>query len=146
MGTKHKGLYRPQKPYAKCSWHMTSDRVYRWRLLLEEFGPEIEYIKGINNTVAKTIVRLEYDHGNKTSCLGLHQCYCHVATFFNHHMHKHDNDDMYESCAGVHTQLCETPTRFATTGKSEEEIYPAIVSEIVANQCNNKTLNRIQGK
>jgi hypothetical protein len=32
---------------------MTSDRVYQWRLLLEEYGLEIVYIKGIHNTVAK---------------------------------------------------------------------------------------------
>ena len=38
----------------------TSDRVLRWRLLLEEFGPEIEYIKGIDNIVADAISRLEY--------------------------------------------------------------------------------------
>ncbi len=38
---------------------MTSDRVYRWRLLLEEYGPEIIYIKGIHNTVADAISRLE---------------------------------------------------------------------------------------
>jgi hypothetical protein len=40
---------------------MTLDRVYRWRLLLEEYGPKIAYIKGIHNTVADTISRLEYD-------------------------------------------------------------------------------------
>jgi hypothetical protein len=40
---------------------MTSDRVYRWRLLLEEYGPEFVYIKGIHNTVADTISQLEYD-------------------------------------------------------------------------------------
>ena len=39
---------------------LTSDRVYRWRLLLEEYGPEIVYIKGIHNTVADAISRLEY--------------------------------------------------------------------------------------
>jgi hypothetical protein len=33
--------------------------VYRWRLLLEEYGPEIIYIKGIHNTVADAISRLE---------------------------------------------------------------------------------------
>ena len=37
-----------------------SDRVYRWRLLLEEFAPEIVYIKGITNTVADAISRLDY--------------------------------------------------------------------------------------
>jgi hypothetical protein len=40
---------------------LTSDWVYRWRLLLEEYGPEIVYIKGIHNTVADAISRLEYD-------------------------------------------------------------------------------------
>ena len=30
---------------------MTSDRVYRWRLLIEEYGPKIMYIKGIDNTL-----------------------------------------------------------------------------------------------
>ncbi len=38
---------------------LTSDRVYRWRLLLEEFGPEIVHIKGIQNTVADAISRLD---------------------------------------------------------------------------------------
>jgi hypothetical protein len=40
---------------------MTSDRVYQWRLLLEEYGPNIVYIKGIRNTIADVISRLEYD-------------------------------------------------------------------------------------
>eukprot|EP00804_Cyclotella_cryptica_P011980 CCRYP_004452-RA/>CCRYP_004452-RA protein AED:0.26 eAED:0.42 QI:0/0/0/1/0/0/3/0/454 len=34
--------------------------VYRWRLLLEEYGPTIVYIKGIHNTVADAISRLDY--------------------------------------------------------------------------------------
>jgi hypothetical protein len=40
---------------------MTLDCVYRWRLLLEEYGPGIVYFKGIHNTVADAISRLEYD-------------------------------------------------------------------------------------
>jgi hypothetical protein len=40
---------------------MTSDRVYRWRLLLEKYGPKIVYIKGIHNIVVDAISRLEYD-------------------------------------------------------------------------------------
>eukprot|EP00804_Cyclotella_cryptica_P009745 CCRYP_011228-RA/>CCRYP_011228-RA protein AED:0.38 eAED:0.37 QI:0/0/0/0.5/0/0/2/0/226 len=34
---------------------LTSDHVHRWRLLLEEYGPKIVYIKGINNTVADAL-------------------------------------------------------------------------------------------
>jgi hypothetical protein len=40
---------------------LTLDRVYRWRLLLEEYGPEIVYIKCIHNTVADAVLWLEYD-------------------------------------------------------------------------------------
>jgi hypothetical protein len=35
---------------------LTSDRVYQWRLLLEEYAPKIIYIKGIHNTVADAIL------------------------------------------------------------------------------------------
>ena len=31
----------------------------RWRLILEEFGPELKYIKGENNVVANALSRLE---------------------------------------------------------------------------------------
>ncbi len=40
---------------------MTLDRVYQMRLLLEEYGPEIVYIKSIRNTIANAISWLEYD-------------------------------------------------------------------------------------
>ncbi len=40
---------------------LTLDQVYRWRLLLEEYGPKIVYIEGIHNTVIDTVLRLEYD-------------------------------------------------------------------------------------
>jgi hypothetical protein len=37
---------------------LTSDQVYQWRLLLEEYRPKIVYIKGIHNTVADAVLRL----------------------------------------------------------------------------------------
>jgi hypothetical protein len=40
---------------------LTLDRVYRWRLLLEEYGLKILYIEGIHNTVADAVLQLEYD-------------------------------------------------------------------------------------
>jgi hypothetical protein len=40
---------------------LTSDRVYQWRLLLEEYWPKCVFIKGIDNTMADTVLRLEYD-------------------------------------------------------------------------------------
>ncbi len=40
---------------------LTSDWVYQWRLLLEEYEPKIVYIKGIHNTVTDAVLWLEYD-------------------------------------------------------------------------------------
>jgi hypothetical protein len=40
---------------------MTSDCVYQWRLLLEDYGPIIVYIKSMHNTVEDAIFWLEYD-------------------------------------------------------------------------------------
>jgi hypothetical protein len=40
---------------------LTSDQVYQWKLLLEEYGPEIVYTKGIHNTIADAVLQLEYD-------------------------------------------------------------------------------------
>ncbi len=52
--TDHKSL-------ARDALGLTSDRVYCWQLLLEEYAPEIIYIKGIHNTVADAISQLDYD-------------------------------------------------------------------------------------
>jgi hypothetical protein len=47
---------------------LTSDRVCQWRLLLEEYAPKIIYIKGIHNTAANAILRLDYnDKLNKSA-------------------------------------------------------------------------------
>ena len=36
-----------------------TERVMRWRLILEKFGPELKYIKAENNVVADTLSCLE---------------------------------------------------------------------------------------
>ena len=39
--------------------HFNTKRVMRWRLLLEEFGPKLLYIKGEQNIVANALSRLD---------------------------------------------------------------------------------------
>jgi len=39
--------------------HFNTERVVRWRLLLEEFGPRLTHVKGANDTVADALSRLE---------------------------------------------------------------------------------------
>jgi hypothetical protein len=47
---------------------LTLDRVNQWRLLLEAYMPKIVYMKGIHNTVADAVSRLEYDYSvNQTA-------------------------------------------------------------------------------
>ena len=106
----------------------------------------IEYIKGVDNTVADAISRLEYDPDKKTESLDVHQCFCHVATLISHYMHEHDDINMNTSYVSFHNDMPVIPTHvdnvannfinntFANTGDSEEDIYPATVSQIAAEQ------------
>jgi hypothetical protein len=50
--------------YGKLSIH---DRITRWRLLLEEYGPKYVHIAGKNNIVADALSRLEKDEDEKLS-------------------------------------------------------------------------------
>jgi hypothetical protein len=55
--------------------HFNTERVMRWRLVLEEFGPDlIQYIKGERNVVADALSRLEIDDEqeifNISKCFG----------------------------------------------------------------------------
>jgi hypothetical protein len=51
-------VYTDHKNLTRDALGLTSDRVW---LLLEEYAPEIVYIKGVHNTVADAISRLEYN-------------------------------------------------------------------------------------
>ena len=53
-------VYTDHKNLTWDALGLTSDQVYQWRLILEEYGPEIVYIKGIHNTIADAISPLEY--------------------------------------------------------------------------------------
>ncbi len=61
-------VYTDHKNLTRDALGLISDRVYRWRLLLEEYAPKIICMKGIHNTVADVILQLEYDPKlNKTN-------------------------------------------------------------------------------
>jgi hypothetical protein len=107
--------------------------VYRQRLLLEEYGPEIVYIKGIHNTVADAILRLEYDPSvNKTA-----ESYLMTKV--------KETQEAFKDKTGWHSQTlvqCKTDDTtkhedlnlvFANHGK-EDEIYPLTIIEIAEAQ------------
>ena len=60
---------------------LTSDRVYQWRLLLEEFGPDVVHIKSIHNTVADAISKLDICpvQEEKTNWMTFTKCWCHYT-------------------------------------------------------------------
>ncbi len=61
-------VYTDHKNLTKDALGLTSDRVYHWWLLLEEYAPPKIHTKGIHNTVADAILQLEYDPKlNKTN-------------------------------------------------------------------------------
>ena len=52
--------------------HFNTERVMRWRLLLEEFGPKLLYIKGGDNIVADALSRMrlsEKDFAKDSLCI-----------------------------------------------------------------------------
>ena len=67
-------VYTDHQNLVRDALGLTSDRVYRWRLILEEYGPEIVYIPGVTNVVADAMSRLEYDAEINTRNINVHLC------------------------------------------------------------------------
>jgi hypothetical protein len=44
--------------------NLSNDRIVRWRLLLEEYGPEYQHIAGKDNVVADALSRLDQEDGS----------------------------------------------------------------------------------
>ena len=53
-------VYTDHKNLIQDALGSTSNRVFRWRIILWEYGPNIIYIKVIHNTAADAISRLEF--------------------------------------------------------------------------------------
>jgi hypothetical protein len=115
---------------------LTSDRVARRRILLEEYAPEIIYIKGIHNTVADAISRLDYDPKLNTTIEYNHathvtstkvksnQRWMMFSKFWSCYNETQDHDEI---------NPIEMNQVFANCSK-DKEIYPLTVKEIVEAQ------------
>jgi hypothetical protein len=107
----------------------TSDRVYRWRLLLEEFGPDIVWIKGVHNTVADAISRLDYvpKEDINLNWMTFTKCW----NFYSQKMPT-ESPDYQDSL------------NFALANTQEEEsIYPLTITEIAEAQSEDADLKRL---
>ena len=75
-------VYTDHKNLVSNALGFSCNRVYRWRLLLEEYEPKIVYIKGVDNIVADNISRLEYDPDQKVKSFNTERkCYVLVRLF-----------------------------------------------------------------
>jgi hypothetical protein len=104
--------------------------VYRWRLLLEEYAPDIVYIKGIHNTVVDAISRLEYNpEVNEQNFANLsvpteEHCWKGFTALWHSYNEKNP---------GSHGQVCNLNHVFANRG-NEDEIYPLTAQEVADAQ------------
>ena len=63
---------------------LTSDWVYRWRIILDEYGPEIVYIKGIDNTMKNAISCLDItlappaEQSEQQNWMTFTKCWCNI--------------------------------------------------------------------
>jgi hypothetical protein len=56
-----KNVYTNNKNLTRNGLGSTTNRVTCWRILLEEYGPMVIYIKGICNTFVDAVSQLDYD-------------------------------------------------------------------------------------
>ncbi len=111
---------------------MTSDHVYQWRLLLEEYRPKIVYIKGIHNTVANAISRLEYDPSVNQTAENYYMTK--VRSFQSSRRQNWMTVSKHWCNLNIDThQTKDLNFAFANHGE-EEEIYPLTTIEIAQAQ------------
>ncbi len=124
---------------------LISDCVYQWRLLLEEYRPKIVYIKGIHNTIADAVSRLEYDPSVNRTAESFHtgkvrnnsqqrQCWMTVSKQWCELDVDSDNLDSY-------TDKHNDWNLVFDHHEEEDEIYPLTLTEIADAQRKDRELN-----
>ena len=98
--------------------NFNTERVMRWRLILEEFGPELKYIKGEKNIVADALSRLDMDETVKT---------VNVAECFGY-----DDDDLPEN---------SYPLRYRDIAKAQAK-DPKLAKKLVTHESYSETTFR----
>ena len=74
-------VYTDHKNLIHDALGLTSDHVNQCRLLLEEYSPEIMHIKGIQNTVANAISRLDFGliPNEQENWMTFTKCWCYYT-------------------------------------------------------------------
>ena len=152
-------VYTDHKNLEYATLGSSSDRTYCWRLILEEYGPEIQYIQGKLNIPSDATSRLEYDPHKNVKDISSHIGFCVMAKILAHYV---KNDEDINPSEGVQSSYyTNLPPRecipgtstvpneyvsdclanhFANASKEGKDIYPVTVSEIANTQHEDKEL------
>ena len=123
-------VYTDHQNLMRDALGLTSDRVYRWRLILEEYGPEIVYIKGIDNTVADAISRLDFTpvsqkQTEKQNWMTFSKCWCALE------------QDTHTDSTKQHMY---SMNHVFANHSDDKDIFPITVIEIAEEQHKDKSL------
>ena len=127
-------VYTDHQNLMRDALGLTSDRVYRWRLILEEYGPEIVYIKGIDNTVADAISRLQY-----TPALNPTREECQNWMTFTKHWCRLKSTTQ----SWCKTQHMDSMKHVFANRSDDEEIFPITVKQIADEQHKDKSIRAL---
>ncbi len=74
-------IYTDHKNLMQDTLGLTCDRIYHWRLLLEEYGHEIVYRKGIHSTALDAVSHLNVSptEDNKENWIAFTKCWCYYT-------------------------------------------------------------------
>ena len=122
-------VYTDHKNLMQDALGLTSDQVYCWRLLLEEYGPTIVYIKE-----STTLLRMQFhelDYGpvkdDRSTWMTFAQCWCY-----------HNSTQQHEASMANSKESMNLV--FANRNK-EDAIYPLTTREIAEAQQQDNNLN-----
>ena len=120
-------VYTDHKNLMQDALGLTSDQVYHWRLLLEEYGPAIVYIKGIHNVVSDSISRLDYgpEKDGKSIWITFAQCWCY--------------HNFTEEHGALTANIRESMSLVFVNQNKEDSIYPLMTREIAEVQHDDET-------
>ena len=82
-------VYTDHKNHVQDALGLSSNRVYRLQLLLEEFGPDIVYKKRIDNMVADAISCLDYNPNKNIKDLNSNQQIGNMIKLLMHYIDKY---------------------------------------------------------